>query len=189
MHSSPPKRRAPAWDCLSAGGLSNLMVAACGRAPIRDVARRFSSRSRRKSVRSQLPTAATFTRPLRYRLMRLCKWPIPISPTIVKKWSSALEGRLRPSRVRFYVLRRSASHSSFVSDLGVLFYRPRMGLRNSAIRVLRLHSPYRDNLPLLRSPGPILVCTYTILLQATGLHPPASPRFLRSRLLHFGFGM
>ena len=109
--------------------------------------------------------------------------------TIVKKWYSALEGRLRPSRVRSYVLWRSASHSSFVLDLGVLFYRPRMGLRNSAMGVLRLHSPYRDNLPLLLSPGPILVCTYTILLQATGLHPPASRRFLRSRLLRFGFGM
>src|SRR5271156_2674328 len=53
--------------------------------------------------------------------------------TIVKKWYSALEGRLRTSRVRSYVLWRSASHSSFVLDLGVLFYRPRMGLRNSAM--------------------------------------------------------
>src|ERR1700685_4161613 len=42
--------------------------------------------------------------------------------TIVKKWYSALEGRLRPPRVRSYVLWRSASHSSFVLDLAVLFY-------------------------------------------------------------------
>jgi hypothetical protein len=37
------KMRAPAWDCPSVGGLSNLTEALCGLAPIRNGARHFSS--------------------------------------------------------------------------------------------------------------------------------------------------
>lgn len=38
-----PKSRGPAWDCRSVGGLSSLMEAVCGRLPIRNAARHFSS--------------------------------------------------------------------------------------------------------------------------------------------------
>jgi hypothetical protein len=43
MPSSPPRRRAPAWVSPSVGGLSSLTEAVCGRLPMRNGARRFSS--------------------------------------------------------------------------------------------------------------------------------------------------
>ncbi len=42
--SSRRNRKAPAWDCRSAGGSSRLMAAVCGRAPTRKGVRHFSSR-------------------------------------------------------------------------------------------------------------------------------------------------
>jgi len=40
-HSSPPNRRAPAWDCRSVGESSRRMAAVCGRAPTQDGAATF----------------------------------------------------------------------------------------------------------------------------------------------------